>query len=64
VERLLADHQMRQSIFHRSDADLAIALTGIAKMAHQDGSRYDGFWGWEGAVAAFVNENLPRDPVT
>lgn len=58
VERLLTDTEMRQALFRGSDADLACALAAIAKVAHQDGFRYDGFRSWERTpVGDFINEH-------
>jgi hypothetical protein len=44
------------------DADLALALVALVKMAQNEGFRYDGFWGWERtAVGDFIETNAPRD---
>jgi hypothetical protein len=34
------------------DADLALALVALVKMARNEGFRYDGFWGWNGPPSA------------
>jgi hypothetical protein len=63
VEMLLIDEQMRQAIFQRSDADLAVALSAIGDLAGREGIWYDGFRSWEHtAVGEFIARNLPPEP--
>lgn len=62
AEGLLSDPAMRRAIFgERSDVDLAVALNSIGQMAHGQGVRFDGFWGWhDPPVSEFIEQNLPR----
>jgi hypothetical protein len=60
VERLLADHDMRQMLFQRSDSDLALALQSVGALARQEGWRFDGFTDWGQHITEFVEANLPR----
>lgn len=48
ADRLMSDQALRQAIFRdHGDEDLAVALRAVGKMAHEEGVRYDGFWGWD-----------------
>jgi hypothetical protein len=61
LELLLKDQDVRKAVFKRSDEDLAIALTTIARMAHNEGVRYDGFWGFDRTpIGAFIAEHSPQ----
>lgn len=63
VDLLLTDQEMRGVIFERGDEDLAIALSRIGQVAHREGFRYDGFWGWDRTSAKdFIAKNLPAQP--
>jgi hypothetical protein len=59
VERLLSDQDLRQAIFHGSDADLALALSAIESLAAREGVWYDGFHSWAHTpVAEFIAQHL------
>ena len=65
VDRLVSDPEMRQILFPRNDEDLALALNAIAKVAHEVGFRYDGFWSWDRTpVADFIAAHPPEQPQT
>jgi hypothetical protein len=61
VNRLLTDETMRQELGIESDEDLARALATIGSAAHNEGFMYEGFRGWTGAVAQFIEEHLPPE---
>jgi hypothetical protein len=62
ADRVVTDPGVREAIFRdHNDEDLAVALQVIAKMAHQEGMRYDGFWGWNRTpVGEFIAAHPPR----
>lgn len=63
VDRLVSDPEMRHILFPLNDEDLALALTAIAKVAHQIGFKYDGFWSWDRTpVGEFVAAHPPDQP--
>lgn len=61
AERLLTDAKLRHAIFRdHDDGDLAVALQAVARMAHSEGVRYDGFWGWDRTpVGEFIAKHTP-----
>lgn len=59
VARLLRDPEMRESLYTRSDADLAQALTAIGHVARQEGLRFFGFGGWDDEIGKFISDNTP-----
>ena len=60
VDRLIAGDDMRQALFPREDYALAIALSAIAKVAHEVGFQFDGFCGWDNtAVGDFIAQHAP-----
>lgn len=62
ADKLIADPEMRAVIFPREDAALALALHRIGQMAHEEGFRYDGFWGWNHTpVGEFIEQHLPPE---
>lgn len=58
VDRVVADPGVRTAIFRdHNDEDLRVAFQEIAKMAHREAMRYDGFWGWDRTpVGEFIAE--------
>lgn len=63
ADRLVGDAELRQAIFpNHGDGDLAVALLAVGKMAHTEGMRYDGFWGWDRTpVGEFIGRNRPAE---
>jgi hypothetical protein len=61
AERVLTDAKLRHAIFRdHDDSDLAVALQAVARMAHSEGGRYDGFWGWNRTpVGEFIAKHAP-----
>jgi hypothetical protein len=60
ADRLVKDPAFRHAIFRdRDDNELARALLAVGKMAHSEGIRYTGFWGWERGtpVGDFISAN-------
>lgn len=48
ADQLVKDSTMRRTVFRdHNDDDLAVALRAVSRMAHQEGMRYAGFWGWD-----------------
>jgi hypothetical protein len=63
VDRLLADPDMRRTLFTGSDEDLAVALAAIGERAQKEGWRFDGFEGWDQTpVGDFIVQHLPPEP--
>lgn len=61
ADRLVDDIPMRETIFYRDNPFLAVALQEIARVAHQVGVPFGGFWGWERTpVQAFIAEHAPQ----
>lgn len=61
ASRLLVDAELRRAIVReRSDAELAAAFLAVGEMAHKEGVRYNGFWGWDRTpVGQFIAQNVP-----
>lgn len=59
VQRLLANADMRATLFPGTDADLATALREVDRMATNEGARY---WGWTGFGSATVDAFLAANP--
>jgi hypothetical protein len=59
ADQLVSDPTLRHAIFrNHGDADLAVALQAVSKMASSEAARYDGFWGWENSpVGEFITNN-------
>ncbi len=57
VQRLLADHEMREIIFRGSDQLLATALRKINEMATSESFRFDGWWGFGPPVSEFIDKH-------
>jgi hypothetical protein len=61
ADRIITDRKVRQAIFRdHDDDDLALALRAVAKVAHEESIRYDGFWGWDRTpVGSFLEAHPP-----
>lgn len=61
ADRIIADAEVRAAVFsERNDDELADALRALGRMARQEASRYDGFWGWDRTpVGEFIAAHPP-----
>jgi len=60
ADRVITDPAVRQAVFRdHGDDDLAAALREIGAMAHREGIRYDGFWGWDRTPVGDFLQALP-----
>lgn len=62
VERLLTDELMRDALFPLPDQDLAVALRALSRHARNEGMRYSGWSGFEGAQVREFLDQHPADP--
>jgi hypothetical protein len=59
LKRLTIDRDMRASIFPGNDADLALALRELDRVATQESFRFTGWWGLGPELDRWILEHLP-----